>query len=160
MWFSLKSGTCDFLPTEVRQEMSYRIHALKPNVAISLTLFDPVWQPLINTLKAWHARFVYSEPYSRLKENKSQDSREDYEMMPAAPPETMRRLRKPRYSCEPSTSRPFKEEARAVFDDKRHDIPYRHDIPEERNRFAMELSAELQKIVDQIAQQEGELYPR
>jgi hypothetical protein len=60
--YSLKTGCCNFLPLDVRNESSTRVHALAhaSSVMPDANLFDLVLPAVVDYLRAEHALFVWS----------------------------------------------------------------------------------------------------
>ncbi|ETN70361.1 hypothetical protein NECAME_14818 [Necator americanus] len=58
-----RTGTCSFLPSSVRKEMSTRVHALNSQHPPYPELFDPVQPALKKQLNALHSQFVSSHSF-------------------------------------------------------------------------------------------------
>ncbi|KAL3997120.1 Regulator of G protein signaling domain family protein [Acanthocheilonema viteae] len=71
-YISMRSGTCTFLPDNIRREMSERIHALSANKLPHGNLFEPCQEELLAYLRKQHALFVNSDHFYNLLNQNSE----------------------------------------------------------------------------------------
>ncbi|KAK6731880.1 hypothetical protein RB195_007999 [Necator americanus] len=180
-FISQRTGTCSFLPSSVRKEMSTRVHALNSQHPPYPELFDPVQPALKKQLNALHSQFVSSHSFlAYLARNGSEGSSsatpvDEFHLVPIpclAPTSTLMRDSSKKtkgskaraYSCDASTSRDSNEKPIAI-DRERHlfkhtDGSIRHDIPEAREAFASVLTERLEVISRELDRSDANTYAR
>ncbi|KAL6731976.1 hypothetical protein Aduo_002788 [Ancylostoma duodenale] len=182
-FISQRTGTCSFLPSLVRKEMSTRVHSLNSQHPPYPELFDPVLPALRKQLNALHSQFVSSHSFLAFLARNSSDGSssatplDEFHLVAVpyvAPATTLMRdsgkknkASKARaYSCDASTSRDNDESSRGItIDRERHlfkhtDGSIRHDLPEAREAFASVLSERLEVISRELERSDANTYAR
>ncbi|KHJ95774.1 hypothetical protein OESDEN_04273 [Oesophagostomum dentatum] len=178
-----RTGTCTFLPSSVRKEMSTRVHSLNSQQPPYPELFDPVQPALRKQLNALHSQFVSSHSFLAFLARNSSDGsssatpQDEFHLVPIpclAPTSTMMRDSGKKgkgnkvraYSCDASTSRDNDDSSRGItVDRERHlfkhsDGSIRHDIPEAREAFANVLTERLEVISRELDRSDANTYAR
>ncbi|VDM52115.1 unnamed protein product [Angiostrongylus costaricensis] len=180
-FISQRTGTCSFLPSLVRSEMSTRVHSLNSQQLPYPELFEPVQPALRKHLNVLHSKFVAS-PYfaaflaQRGSEGSSSATPVDATHLATCPyfPETSTRESNKKnkiykthaYSCNPSTSRYANEARREIEVDrerrlyKHPDGSTRHDLPEAREAFASVLTERLEVIMKELERSDENTFAR
>lgn len=172
-FISQRTGTCSFLPSSVRKEVSARVHSLSSQQPPYPELFDPIQPFLRKQLTALHAQFIASDSFlAFLARNCSEGSSattplDECHLKPypdPGPTATLARepARKARgskdraYSCGASTSRDTDVTSRAIAVDRERNLfkhtdgSIRHDLPEAREAFASVLIQRLEVISKEL----------
>ncbi|KAJ1361684.1 Axl-1p [Parelaphostrongylus tenuis] len=172
-FISQRTGTCSFLPSLVRSEMSTRVHSLNSHQLPYPELFEPVQPALRKHLNALHSKFIASPNFAafltqRTNEGSSSATPMDEIHLLTCPHFTaastltrefskkIKISKTHAYSCNPSTSRYTNEGRRDIeVDRERHlykhpDGSIRHDLPEAREAFASVLTERLEVISKEL----------
>ncbi|KAE9419907.1 hypothetical protein Angca_005938, partial [Angiostrongylus cantonensis] len=182
-FISQRTGTCSFLPSLVRSEMSTRVHSLNSQQLPYPELFEPVQPALRKHLNALHSKFVASPYFAAFlaqhgNEGSSSSTPVDATHLPTCLrfPETSALTRESNrknkiykthaYSFNPSTSRYANEARREIeVDRERHlykhpDGSTRHDLPEAREAFASMLTERLEVIMKELERSDENTFAR
>ncbi|XGW21353.1 hypothetical protein V3C99_004368 [Haemonchus contortus] len=182
-FISQRTGTCSFLPSSVRKEMSIRVHSLNSQNPPYPELFDPVQPALRKQLNELHSQFVTSDSFMAFMErNGSEGSSaatptDDAPILPypyLAPTSTLireptKRIRGSKtraYSCDASSSHDNEDSSRAIAVDRERNVfkhtdgSIRHDLPEAREAFANVLSEKLDVISKELERCDENTYAR
>ncbi|WKX89351.1 hypothetical protein Q1695_008752 [Nippostrongylus brasiliensis] len=180
-FISQRTGSCSFLPSAIRKEMSTRVHSLNSQQPPYPELFDPVLPALRKQLNALHSQFVASHSFMAFLARNSSEGSSNSTPLDELPPypylgptSTLARepARKGRgsktraYSYDASTSRHNNDSSRSIAIDrernlfKHSDGSIRHDLPEARQAFVGVLTERLDVIRKELERCDENTYAR
>ncbi|VDL73178.1 unnamed protein product [Nippostrongylus brasiliensis] len=180
-FISQRTGSCSFLPSAIRKEMSTRVHSLNSQQPPYPELFDPVLPALRKQLNALHSQFVASHSFMAFLARNSSEGSSNSTPLDELPPypylgptSTLARepARKGRgsktraYSYDASTSRHNNDSSRSIAIDrernlfKHSDGSIRHDLPEARQAFVGVLTERLDVIRKELERCNENTYAR